>query len=116
MATGHEHYREAEKHIDYAQSNGDDNPKAERAHLMYAQAHATLALVGLVDDAVPATAAPLRARLSSRETVEQLLGHLTNGDLDQVDALVDALVELVHEVVREHAETEPHIHADGSTS
>lgn len=41
--TGPEHYREAEKHIGYAQNAGD-HPATELAHLNYAQVHATLAL------------------------------------------------------------------------
>jgi hypothetical protein len=42
MATGPEHYREAEKHIGFAQNS--DAPDVEALHLGYAQAHATLAL------------------------------------------------------------------------
>jgi hypothetical protein len=41
---GPEHYREAEKHIDAAQTWATGDPDAERVHLAYAQVHATLAL------------------------------------------------------------------------
>lgn len=47
MATGPEHYREAEKHLDYAKAAdlGDDS---ERFNLGAAQVHATLALAAAV--------------------------------------------------------------------
>lgn len=42
--TGPEHFREAEKHIQHAADHGTTAPDHERAHLAYAQVHATLAL------------------------------------------------------------------------
>lgn len=42
MATGPEHYQQAEQHLGFAANAMD--PQIEQAHLQHAQVHATLAL------------------------------------------------------------------------